>query len=360
MTTISEATERYEAWLGQRITLIPEDLARKHEAMKSGIFPFLRATYYRWAQTWPEVCPKEYQAPFVLGIGDLHVENFGTWRDVEGRLAWGVNDFDEACRVPYTCDLVRLATSAQMAIATDKLKFSGERSCDSLLKGYQDALEAGGGAYVLSEKHQNLRQMAVERLKDPNKFWDKMKAWKDLPEPMPAGVEDALRRVLPDPQMTCAFAHRLAGLGSLGRRRYIAVGEWHGGLVAREAKELASSAWAFAHPDQNDYAIHYQEMINRSIRCPDPFVQLKGKWIVRRLAPDCSRIELSSLPKEHDGYSLLHAMGWETANVHLGSVTAEVLAADLKQRKDGWLHRAGEAMVDSTQRDWDAWKSAGR
>jgi uncharacterized protein (DUF2252 family) len=24
------------------------------------------------------------------------VENFGAWRDVEGRLIWGINDFDEA------------------------------------------------------------------------------------------------------------------------------------------------------------------------------------------------------------------------------------------------------------------------
>jgi len=32
----------------------------------------------------------------VLAVGDLHVENFGTWRDAEGRLIWGVNDFDES------------------------------------------------------------------------------------------------------------------------------------------------------------------------------------------------------------------------------------------------------------------------
>jgi len=36
----------------------------------------------------------------VLAVGDLHVENFGTWRDAEGRLIWGVNDFDEAWRLP--------------------------------------------------------------------------------------------------------------------------------------------------------------------------------------------------------------------------------------------------------------------
>src|ERR1039458_5738131 len=35
-------------------------------------------------------------APKVLAVGDLHVGSFGTWRDTEGRLSWGVDDFDES------------------------------------------------------------------------------------------------------------------------------------------------------------------------------------------------------------------------------------------------------------------------
>jgi len=40
-------------------------------------------------------------APRLLAVGDLHVENFRTWRDAEGRLVWGVNDFDEVAEMPY-------------------------------------------------------------------------------------------------------------------------------------------------------------------------------------------------------------------------------------------------------------------
>jgi hypothetical protein len=36
------------------------------------------------------------EAPRVLCVGDLHVGSFGTWRDAEGRLCWGVDDFDDA------------------------------------------------------------------------------------------------------------------------------------------------------------------------------------------------------------------------------------------------------------------------
>src|SRR6202040_1164104 len=96
-------------------------LELKHKRMAEGPFPFLRATFYRWAQLWPELCPRLAATPRGLGVGDLHVENFGTWRDSEGRLIWGVNDFDEACSLPYANDLVRLAVSAQLAIAANEL-----------------------------------------------------------------------------------------------------------------------------------------------------------------------------------------------------------------------------------------------
>jgi len=86
--------------------------------MAEGLFAFFRATFYRWIQCWPAVCETENEAPQVLSVGDIHVENFGTWRDAEGRLIWGVNDFDEAWPLPYTNDLVRLATSALIAGST--------------------------------------------------------------------------------------------------------------------------------------------------------------------------------------------------------------------------------------------------
>jgi Uncharacterized protein conserved in bacteria (DUF2252) len=28
----------------------------------------------------------------LLAVGDLHVENFGVWRDSRSKLVWGVND----------------------------------------------------------------------------------------------------------------------------------------------------------------------------------------------------------------------------------------------------------------------------
>ena len=93
------------------------------------------------------------------------------------------------------------------------------------------------------------------------------------------------------------------------------------------------------------------------MRVLDPWVQLSGSWIVRRLAPDCSRVELAALPKDRDEQKLLHAMGQETANVHAGDAQAKAaIQADLQQRHAHWLGKAAEAMAEATQEDWKQWR----
>jgi len=121
---VTEATRRYERWLATRVPLLRGDLDLRHRLMSTDAFSFMRASFYRWAQQWPELCGELARAPVVLAVGDLHVENFGTWRDAEGRLIWGINDFDEATPLPYAQDLVRLATSALIAIEESRLTLS--------------------------------------------------------------------------------------------------------------------------------------------------------------------------------------------------------------------------------------------
>src|SRR5436853_745950 len=106
--------------------------------MRESSFVFMRATYWRWAEMIFEFCPDLAGGVQVLAVGDIHLENFGTWRDVDGRLVWGVNDFDEAATMPFALDLVRLATSALVA---DKVRaVPVDDICAAILKGYRDGL----------------------------------------------------------------------------------------------------------------------------------------------------------------------------------------------------------------------------
>lgn len=77
---------------------------------------------------------------------------------------------------------------------------------------------------------------------------------------------------------------------------------------------------------------------------------------MRRLAPDCSRIELISL-QERDEERLLYCMGWETANMHLGTSKASAARKrDLARRKDRWLHKSAKSMFKLTLKEWKEWR----
>jgi hypothetical protein len=355
---ITKATQSYEAWLGKRITLLPADLNRKHAAMAQDVFPFLRATFYRWMQLWPEVCDAENRAPKVLAVGDLHVENFGTWRDVEGRLVWGINDFDEAYNLPYTIDLVRLAASAHVAIREAKLQIGPKDACVAILGGYEKGLRLGGTPIVLAEQHPWLHLMMTGVLRDPQLFWKKMDGLASWRGRTAKSALRAIERLLPCKGLEYRIVHRIAGLGSLGRERFVAIAMFEGAKIAREAKALAPSACVWAAGAKGSERLLYQEILNRSVRAIDPFVHLKGRWIVRRLAPDCSRVELTSMPKERDESKLLHAMGFETANVHWGTPGAiKAVLQDLRRRPADWLHVAAANMVKATTQDWREWRA---
>lgn len=80
-----------------------------------------------------------------LHVGDLHVDSFGTWRDAEGRLCWGVDDFDEAFPLPYTNDLVRLVASVKVSRWLGLLNVKTKDACESVKRetNHRDAGSLG-------------------------------------------------------------------------------------------------------------------------------------------------------------------------------------------------------------------------
>jgi hypothetical protein len=352
---IVEATRSYERWLGSKTRVVRPDLRLKHKVLAEGPFPFLRGTFYRWLQRWPKVCRAAADAPRVLAVGDLHVENFGTWRDSEGRLVWGVNDVDEACRLPYTQDLVRLATSAVLAVAAGHFAVTTGRACDAILEGYSQSIADGGAAIVLAERRRWLRDIALNDLRDPRLFWDSLLR---LPTARAGAPVRLLRASLPERGLAYRIVPRVAGVGSLGRPRFVVLAEWRGALVAREAKAFVPSAADWISGAATERAAG-ATLLKRARRSLDPFFAEREGWIVRRLAPDCARIEMGDLPEERDELRLLERMGWETGNLHLGSGRAAILR-DLAHRPARWLRRAAADMTDAVIEDWRQWRRTQR
>jgi uncharacterized protein (DUF2252 family) len=346
----------FEAWLRQQCKVDETGLTRKHAKMNEGEFSFLRATYFRWAKTIEDVCPELARAPKVLAVGDIHIENFGTWRNVEQRLVWGINDFDEAADMPYAFDLVRLVTSARL---TPDKKIRAKAIARAVLGGYRRGLKAPGP--ILLEQQQTwmnefLRTTDEERAKFRTKYEtpnrkDKVSA-REMPPDAKRGLIDAMPKGLKEP----TFAKRTAGAGSLGRPRFVAVADWCGGLVVREAKAQVPSAWEWAHgrPKAKSRLIEAAQSKSRS---PDPYLEADGRYVFRRLAADADKIEIKDLDEDALQADLFGAMGYDLGSFHGGDrVRARAILNDLR-RRGSWLHHAADQAEAKVRKDFAAWQA---
>jgi hypothetical protein len=349
------STKQYEAWLRNQLygDLVEKDLKRKHVKMKEDPFVFLRATYWRWAETILDVCPELSKAPSVLAVGDIHLENFGTWRDVDGRLVWGVNDFDEAAEMPYVIDLVRLATSA--ALADSSAAVAGICAC--IRSGYFRAIKEPR-PFVLDHDNRWLRELVVVSEDERANFWkkiesDKKKSSKRQPPPR---YVDALLGAMPDEASRMKVLPRTAGTGSLGRPRWVGCGHWRGGPVIREAKALVPSAWEVfvrrEHPKPR-----CAEISQGRYRAPDPWYLLSENIVVRRLSPNSRKIEVKDDRRVLLGGQMLTAMGFELANLHLASGARDAIERDLKKRTAVRLIKAVQSAAAAIVADYEEWRA---
>ena len=355
---IFKATTSFESWLRSRIPVVEADLKQKHELMAKDEFRFFRGTFYRWAQLWPKHCRDLASAPAVLAVGDLHVNSFGTWRDKVGRLVWGIDDFDEAYSLPYTNDLVRLATSARLAYSLDHLQITPKNACDAILEGYSDSLKAGGTPIVLEDKNAWFTSIALSRLDNPPSFWKKLEGNSPVRHSVPAAPKKVWKELFPDHHVPNRVVKRTAGTGSLGHPRIVAIADWEGGKIALEAKILVPSACAWAKGSRRSGLIHYQRIMRDAVRCRDPYVRVENNWRVSRLAPDSSPVDIETLPKKRDEDRMLNAMGWEAGNVHLGSKrSVGFIQRDLRKRSGNWLRSAAKGMAQIVSKDWKEWRA---
>ena len=369
MRSIVASTRAFEAWTRKRTDVAKRRLKKKHREMAAGPFPFLRATFYRWVEQWPKTCPRlaSRGEDVVLAVGDLHVENFGVWRDSRGRLIWGVNDFDDACELPFTSDLVRLATSAMLAAGAAKIETTADRVCALVLEGYRAGLRGYGQPIVMSvRRYPELAKLTLGTRGNPSKFWKKKLDPKDNPlidaADLPKGLADMFRASFP-PGAGLTFREQKApgGLGSLGRRRFTAVNRrrTRGVRDAREAKALVPSA-LYWHDERDNMRSQTATLLQHAIRSPDPHVQVHDAWLIRQLAPDVAKIEMPENDRDQRlvlAPALLRLMGRETANIHLGSRSGKALKKLLTGlgRDDRWFAAATDRMVACTRKDHAVW-----
>lgn len=343
----------FEKWLAAQCTVVKPDIKYKHHRMEKSAFIFLRATYFRWARKIGDWCPELMDAPRVRAVGDLHLENFGTWRDRDGRLVWGVNDFDEAAVMPYVLDLVRLVTSIQLS--TDRPRAINDKAAaNAVLEGYRDGLKQPQPA-LLFEGETWLRPYAEPGEGKPEKFWKEVDGYKKATPPR--AIRKALIASLPGRIDDVRMCKRTKGGGSLGRQRFVAVGFWRGGHVLREAKALVPSAWLWANGHVGPHKPAFLKLANGRYRAPDPFLDIRKNFIIRRIAADSEKIDLGVDAGAKLQLRFLHAMGFDLASIHADTANSvRKIKADLARRPRGWLNAAAAVAATAVREDYREWK----
>jgi uncharacterized protein (DUF2252 family) len=188
-------------------------------------------------------------APTAWACGDLHLENFGSYKADNRQVYFDINDFDEAALAPASWDLVRLLAS--LWVGADALGLSATDSATlaaAQLAAYADALALGRTGWVERDTADGLVRGLLDGLRQRSRpqFLD---SYSQLQKPVKkrSGPHRVLRvdgkKALPaSPQQRAAVtalidrfaltqpepgffevldvARRIAGTGSLGVERY--------------------------------------------------------------------------------------------------------------------------------------------
>lgn len=359
--SFAEATASYERWMATRFAPVGKALAFRREALSADAFAFLRGTFYWWLVRWGALMPAAVRdAPAILSVGDLHMENFGTWRDREGRLVWGINDFDEAHAFPVTMDLVRLATSIILAIGEGHLKLDHRVACASLLAGYNaNMVKREGRPVILEGDAAWMLPAASQHWSETARYWHKEFDGLDVAHGLD-DLKELLAERMPEGVPIEEFLDRWnAGKGSLGRPRAVALGQWRGGPVAREGKRALPSAgvWHSGGDALGDATLDYRMILAAAYRAPDPGLYLMdSNWVVRRLSPESHKISIDQIRGHVEAEALIRWMGWDIANIHRGQAGRHDIEDWLAALPAGWLYDSAQTMAAAMEKDWKAFK----
>jgi uncharacterized protein (DUF2252 family) len=143
-----------------------ERLQYKYARMRASLFGFYRGTSHLFYQDWPQAASLD-RTPGTWVTGDLHLENFGSYRSDNGLVHFDLGDFDEAAMAPAAWDLARFATSVLIGSRTLGL---GGRDANALIqhfiRSYAAALREGKARWIERQATKGIVRDLIKDLKD--------------------------------------------------------------------------------------------------------------------------------------------------------------------------------------------------
>jgi uncharacterized protein (DUF2252 family) len=361
----------------------PERLLLKYRAMRASTFAFMRGTCHLFYDELPRGGVFK-SAPAVWVCGDLHLENFGSYKGDNRLVYFDINDFDEAALAPASWDLVRLLTSIRIAADTLRVGASDAQSlCEECLQAYSSALVAGKSYWVERETAKGLVRALLERVRNRQRavFLDTRtitsrgkrrlridgKKALETPDAERSVITAFIREFAKGQQRPAAYevldvARRIAGTGSLGLDRYVILIEGKGSPDGNYLLDLkrALPSTLVPHlnleqptwPSEAHRVVALQRRLQAvSIAFLHPVMLDDNPFILRALQPAADRVALAG--PRHTAWELNElatTLGRIAAWAQLrssgrdGSAVADDLIEFARRRK--WKDRLLDASID--------------
>ena len=376
----------------------PERLALKFSKMRTSPFVFLRGSCHLFYQRLPVEKVLE-KAPRVWVCGDLHLENFGSYKGDNRLTYFDMNDFDEAVLAPCTWDVARFLTSVRLGMREMNVESSAIASlCQVFLDSYARELATGKARWVERETSEGLVKelLSAAQLRSRPEFLDTRTqrkgkrrtiltdGHKALPvsdaqrKQVTAFMEDfASRQSNPDFFRILDVARRIAGTGSLGVERYVILVQGRGspdGNFLLDLKQALPSSLVpnlkVKQPKWKSEAHRVVAIQHRvqavSMAFLQPVRMARQPYILRALQPKEDRVALQhwngKLARlERVMASMGAAVAWDhlRAGGRDGSAIAdELIQFGANSRWKKQLKQVAEHCAEQTRRDWLAFSQA--
>jgi len=376
----------------------PERLALKYRKMRMNAFAFLRGSCHLFYARWHQAMPAD-ASPLAWICGDLHWENFGSYKGDNRQVYFDINDFDEAALAPASWDLLHMLTGIRIS-ASDQNKESREceRMCAAFLQGYAEALGKGKAYWVERDTASGAVLTLLQDLRERQRpdFLDARTLRKGKQRALRLDGKKALEATPSQRATVTAFmasfartqadpgfydvldiARRIAGTGSLGLERYVILVRGKGLLDGNYLLDLKyaapSSLTPYLSAPQPDWPTQADRIVTLQQRLqamPMAFLHAErmdnAAYVLRGLQPSEDRLDMARLAQTPDQWvELVGSLGRMTAWAHLrgagrqGSANADALV-DYGQ-SNAWRPRlldASRACAQQVQADAAAFNAA--
>ena len=332
-------------------------VALKYDLLADNAFSFYRGTAFIFYADVARQAALRTAIAIPL-MGDLHLENLGTYQTATGTVAFDLNDFDEAASGPYTWELARLAVSIHLAARESGLE--GDQP-DGLVAGFLKAYHAhldrldpaalkrplaSGGQEVkaaMSKAEDASRTKFLKKLGRGGQF-EPGKKIRHVSAEVGGQVAEAVASYARGRREGTQFfrvkdvAARLAGTASLGRYRYVA---WLEGPSGSDSDDLVlelkeASAPTLQPRSAGNQADRVLAAYHYFLPAPDPLLgkaRLRGlDFVVRELSPAKESVDLATLTSTTKFERFLDTVALATARAHARSGQRAAILQDLAGR----------------------------